>query len=420
MRQLDPTRLIIRKRERFQSPVEADAPEPTPIDHARARANRLRGEIQSLLQRSRYPIVNPEAILVDSYISEKYVKTTGGYKQVEGTPRTWLTDVLRVEPVEDCRNRKFLFTGAQNDAPLHEEFWQNLNAYADHIGAEVVVGPWTYETQWWSENNPVSRSYHTALSDHLCFGRMEVGNKFVFCGEMNILPTASKPISDLTTYSSGRWAVITHPKLQLESVPSTDPAIQAHQVMTSGAVTRPKVIPRKAGSKSIFHHVIGATLVEFDFEGDIFCRQINATEDGAFFDLDLYVGEGMVRKADRVRSIVFADLHRAKLDPVNTIAAFGVDIKREVYVGYSMLDALNPELAFIHDGHDQEIGNHHRVGDDHAAFELAMRGRTSLKEEVASLGRFLSLLARPQLTIVGVEIKSRSRARSLDQGRSLS
>jgi hypothetical protein len=143
------------------------------------------------------------------------------------------------------------------------------------------VGPWTYETQWWSENNPTSRAYDMILSDHLCFGQMAVGDRFVFCGEMNTLPTANRPISDLVTYSRGRWAVFPHAKLQLKAVPSTDPLAQAHQVMTSGAVTLPKVIARKAGVKSIFHHIIGATLVEFDRDGDLFCRQINAMEDGA-------------------------------------------------------------------------------------------------------------------------------------------
>src|SRR5690606_3123830 len=155
---------------------------------------------------------------------------------------------------------------------------------------DIVVGPWTYETQWWSENNTTARSYADEIADYLCFGQMTIGDKFVFCGEMNTLPTASRPISDLLTYSRGRWAGLPHAKVQLKSVPSTDPSRQAHQVMTSGAVTRPKIIGRKAGVKSIFHHVIGATLVEFDQDGDLFCRQLIADEnDGSFYDLDRYV-----------------------------------------------------------------------------------------------------------------------------------
>ena len=397
------TKLIDRARERLNETVEEEVPEVTPQEHAHVRARRLKFEITGLLQRSRHPIINPDAVTVDSYISERYKRSTGTYVTREGTPRTWLTDTLRVAPIVDCRSRKFLFTGAQNDAPVHEGFWENLQAYAAHIGAEIIVGPWTYETQWWSENNPTSRAYDTVLTPHLCFGQLEVGDNFVFCGEMNTLPTAARPISDLTTYSRGRWAVFPHAKLQLESIPSTDPTVQAHQVMTSGAVTRPKVIARKAGSKSIFHHVIGATMVEFDDEGDIFCRQINASEDGSFYDLDVFVSAGEIETDHSVKAIVYADLHHAKSCPRNVRASFGVDIKTETWVGGSMLDALNPEFALIHDGHDQEYGNHHRAGDGHASFELAARGRVSVQREIGALGAFEILLRRPGLTIVNVE-----------------
>jgi hypothetical protein len=238
------------------APTEGKKPKlDTPEAHAQARARSLMEEVTNLVTRSRYPLVNPDAILIESVMSRRYSRSAGGYSLSEGTPKTWLTDTLRVAPVPKAAGRKFLFTGAQNDAPVHVPFWQNLQAYAKHIGAEIVVGPWTYETQWWSENNPTSRSYDPLLAEHLCFGQMAIGNDFVFCGEMNTLPTASRPISDLATYSRGRWAVFPHAKIQLKTVPSTDPTEQPHQVMTSGAVTVPKVIARKAGVKSIFHHI---------------------------------------------------------------------------------------------------------------------------------------------------------------------
>src|SRR5690606_6220174 len=148
---------------------------------------------------------------------------------------------LRVAPVSVSKNKTFLFTGAQNDAAIHEEFWENLKTYAEFTGAQIVVGPWTYETSWFNENSTSARSYDERILDYIAFGQMAIGENFIFAGEMNTLPTASRPISDLVTYSRGRWAVFPHAKLQLKSVPSTDPKSQAHQVMTTGAVTRPKV-----------------------------------------------------------------------------------------------------------------------------------------------------------------------------------
>ena len=245
-------------------------------DHSRKRAETLSAEVTQLITQSKYPVINPEAVIIDSPMMRVWSRKYGRYEEKEGKPRTWMVDTLRVAPFRDSRNRNFIFTGAQNDALLHEEFWANLLAYADYLNAEIVVGPWTYETQWWAENDPQSRTYAPELTPYLCFGQMKIGDNFVFCGEMNTLPTASKPISDLVTYSRGRWAVFPHAKRQLKSVPSDDSNVQAHQVMTSGACTRPKIIPRKAGVKSIFHQICGAIVVQFDDEGTCLWRSTAA------------------------------------------------------------------------------------------------------------------------------------------------
>ncbi|MGC0389274.1 hypothetical protein [Bradyrhizobium sp. USDA 241] len=142
-------------------------------DHAHARAVSLSSEVTSLITASKYPVINSDAIIIDSYLVHRYDRTVGNYVIKEGTPRTWMTDTLRVAPVADCRNRNIIFTGAQNDAPIHEEFWANLQAYAAYLNAEIVVGPWTYETQWWAENNPTARAYATELTPYLCFGQMK-------------------------------------------------------------------------------------------------------------------------------------------------------------------------------------------------------------------------------------------------------
>jgi hypothetical protein len=365
-------------------------------DHAHKRAVALSSEVTNLITASKYPVVNPEAIIIDSYLVRRYDRSVGGYVIKEGTPRTWMTDTLRVAPITDPRNKSFIFAGAQNDAPLHEEFWVNLLAYATYINAEVVVGPWTYETQWWAENNPTARAYATELTPYLCFGQMAIGENFVFCGEMNTLPTAAQPISDLVTYSRGRWAVFPHAKRQLKSVPSDDPAIQAHQVMTSGAVTRPKVIPRKAGVKSLFHQIVGATVVQFDEDGDVFCRQITADDEtGAFYDLDCYVADAEVTTGHRATAATAPDIHVRKLDQANCMAIFGWDMRggRAKYHN-SLVDVLNPENMIFHDIFDNEARNHHHVNDNAYSYEMAIRRRDNVESEVDGVCDFLTLAAR--------------------------
>lgn len=354
----------------------------SPKEHAKIRADRLRAEVAGLLTSSRYPVVNPEAIVVESFVSTAYDRVNGLTVEKEGTPRTWLSDTLRVQGIEDPRGRKFIFTSAQNDAEVHEEFWNSLTTYAEQIDADIIVGPLTYETQWWSENNPASRSYDEKLEDSLCFGKMRIGNNFEFCGEMNTLPTARRPISDLTTYSQGRWAVFPHPMLQLKSVPSTNPEIQAHQVMTTGSVTKPKIIPRKAGVKSIFHQILGATVVEFDQEGDIFCRQINADDDGSFYDLEFKISGSQVSISEHIESITCADIHVAKLTGKASVASFGFEPRNPYNTPLSIMEVLQPRRVFLHDLHDNESRNHHHVHDNAHSYEMAIRDRESVQEEV--------------------------------------
>lgn len=379
-------------------------PEHSAEDHAKARAINLAAEVQALVTSSNYPLINPEAIIVESHMVRRYDRNSLDYEMKEGKPRTWLKDILQVAPVEDCRGKTFIFTSAQNDTEIHQQFWINLQVYAIAKKAKIVVGPGTYETQWWSENNPTSRAYDQALTKFLCFGQMKIGKDFVFCGETNILPTAASPINDMQTYSRGRWAVFPHAKRQLKSVASTDPSVQAHQVMTTGSVTTPKVIPRKAGVKSIFHHVLGAVLVEFDQDGDVFTRHLSADKDGSFYDLDSYVNDGKVTSGHRVRSIVGADIHRRKMGPKNALAFFGLDIATgETVNDINLLDVLQPEHYCAHDIFDNETRNHHNEKDNALRYQLAYRGRDRVIDEVSQIPEFLRQIYRPWCQIEVIE-----------------
>ena len=361
----------------------------SPAEHAANRASKIGSAVHTLFQSSRWPVINPEVLVTEHRMSRRYDRVLGDYVEVEGPPRTWMTGTLRVADIPDVRGRTFIFTGAQNDAPVHYEFWQNLLAYADHRNAEIAIGPWTYETNWWDENSPTAREYSPEIENYLCFGQLRLGDNFMFGGEMNTLPTSPRPVQDLTAYGQGRWAVYPHARLQMLSVPSTDPNEQAHQIMTTGAVTRPKVIPRKAGIKSLFHHVFGATIVEFDEAGNVFCRQLLADDTGSFYDLDCYVKDGEVTSGHRVSAITFADLHIAKLSSKNGKATFGFDYQTGARAPGSVLEVLNPEHVFLEDVHDNEKGSHHREHDVSHHFEMALRGRDNVEEEVKRSVDFL-------------------------------
>ena len=374
-----------------------------PSVHAEKRAKNLSSAVQKMLVSSGYPIINPEAIVVDRHVSIKYDRITGETIESEGAPRTWLSDTLRVAPVKDVKNRTFIFAGAQNDSPVDPDFWQNLQAYAEYMNAQIVIGPWTYETNWWNENNPTSRSYDDVLQGHLCFGQMAIGDYFTFCGEMNTLPTATRPVSDLTSYARGKWMVVPHATVQLVSVPAISPGEQAFQVMSTGSVTKPRVIPRKTGVKSLNRQRLGAVIVEFDDVGDLFCRQLLANPTGGFQDLDMRVERGFVSTGHRVRCMTAADIHTAKLSRKNTIATFGFDPATGVRHPGSLIELVEPEYLLLHDIHDQESRNHHNKDDVSHNFEMAHRGRESVVDEVRRATGFIRMSRRPNMTTIVVD-----------------
>ncbi len=376
-----------------RSPTEKQAA-ADPMIHANARANLLREQLHSLLTSSRYPVTNVDAVVVEGTLVSRYNRSSGASQSSEGVPRTWLTDILKVESVPDPRARRFIFTGAQNDCPIDADFWLNLQAYASFIDADIVIGPGTYETQWWAENNPAVRSYAPEIREFLCFGQMEIGENFVFAGEMNMLPTANRPIGDLTTYSRGKWTVFPHAKVQLKSVPSLDPSKQAHQVMTTGMVTRPKIIPRKAGIKALSHHKLGAVVVEFNNAGDVFCRHILADHDGSFYDLEFFVRDGEVEIDENgVELVVMGDLHADKEDRKNYNATFRSKD--------SLVRTLRPKQVLAHDIFDNYRRNHHHVHDNAYSYEVAVRGRESVPDEVRGVVYLLQeLLQAAKVTVI--------------------
>ncbi len=377
--------------------VRSPSEKKTPVDpmiHANARAGLLREQLHRLLTSSRYPVINPEVLVVEGTVKERYDRTSGDREKTEGIPRTWLTGILKTEAVEDPRGRRFILTGAQNDCPIDGDFWQNLQAYAHFLDADIIIGPGTYETQWWAENNPAVRAYAPEIAEFLCFGQMEFGDNLVFAGEMNMLPTANRPIGDLTSYSRGKWTIFPHAKIQLKSVPSLEPGKQAHQVMTTGMVTRPKIIPRKAGIKALSYHKLGAVIVEFNQAGDPFCRHILADDDGSFYDLEFFVKDGVVDIDEAgVELVVLGDLHNDKEDQKNYDATFRAPD--------SLVRTLNPAQVLVHDIFDNYRRNHHNVHDNAMSYEVAVRNRESVAEEVRGVAELLrELTAITNVTVV--------------------
>jgi hypothetical protein len=210
-------------------------------------------------------------------------------------------------PMSD-RSRYFILTAAQDSSKVHESFLRCLETYAGWLeNCEIIISGFTYAKSLFEDHDTRSPKvgFHPLVDPYITHERILMGNDadgIEFCGEMNTLPTAVRPLSGFTTYTRHRWGVFPHPKIQLESVPTMKHS-RAKQIMTTGAVTLPNYIRKKAGIKAMFHHMIGAVLVELTPDGAVFARHLIATslDDGSFYDLDRYITETGVTKATASR-----------------------------------------------------------------------------------------------------------------------
>lgn len=288
--------------------------------------------------------------------------------------------------------RRWLLTTAQDDTPVHPEFWRNWLAYAAQVGAEIMVAGNTYQKGLFEDHASRSAVFAEAVREFMVHDNVSCG-PLLFAAKMNILPTAVRPLSGLETYSRGAWAVFPHQKVQMLSVPAL-PGQRPAQVVTTGTCTIPNYVEKKAGLKAEFHHTIGGVIVEVDAEDRVFYRHIMAAGDGSFQDLDAVTRDGRVSYGHRIEAMGAGDLHIEKADPEVYLASFGYCVDQQRVINESsLIHTLRPRHIAWHDILDMMARNHHRRGDHHFAFRMLCNGSDRVEDGVVASARFLRAMA---------------------------
>lgn len=311
---------------------------------------------------------------------------------------------LRARPTKRAKRgaATYLLTAAQNNTRVHAAFWRNLLAYRQHLGATLYVSQFTYNKSAYGPKDvkPGSEQpgdyddlwYAKEIADYVYNERLAIAPSLVFCGEVNILPTAVRPLSGFENYTGRSSGIFSHAKQHMQSVPNLD---AAKFNWTTGCCTLRNYIQKKAGLKAEYQHAYGALIVEVDAAGDWFVRQLRATEDGAFQDLDARVQAGKVTRGHRVEAIQWGDVHVEQLDPT---------VRRVHWGPGGMLDALRPRYQFMHDTLDFKSRNHHEARDPHELYRKHVRGAESVRAELERVAAFLKgEAARPECRIVVVD-----------------
>lgn len=315
-----------------------------------------------------------------------------------------------VMPAPKTGTRYFIFTAAQDASELHDDFLDNLEAYAKWLGnCQIHIAGFTYSKRLFEDHDKKSDSvyYRERIYKYLTHDQIQVGDGLIFCGEMNTLPTTVNPLSGFETYTRDKWAIFPHAKVQLQSVATAKHA-RTKQLMTTGCVTMPNYLPMKAGIKASFHHQVGAVIVELMHDGTFFCRHLHADglgeHEGGFFDLDRRVEFGQVTTGHRVDALSYGDIHHEKLDPEVALTTWGYDVQTGNKISSNTLqDYLRPKHQFFHDLSDFSARNHHNIRDPHFLFKTHVSKVDDVEDAHRGCSNFLEKTRRDDCNSVVVQ-----------------
>lgn len=298
--------------------------------------------------------------------------------------------------IKTFKENVFVITSAQNNTFVNDAVYKTLMNVAKHRKAKVLVGTFSYNKNGFQnlEKSNGASWFDPKITPYIYDEPAYLANDLIWCGELNILPTAVNPLSGFHSYTKSCSGIIPHAKVQMKSLPrhkSQDPRL----LYTTGTVTKQNYIQKKEGQKAAFHHIYGGLIVEVDSDGDWFVRHLIADKNGNIQDLDtIYTPEGWAT-GNRIVGVNYGDLHSEKKDD----DVYDVLFRKKD----SLLDTLMPQFQFCHDVLDFEARNHHTISDPYKNLQLFVEGKDSVENNINDVIGTLKQMNRSFCKTVVVE-----------------
>lgn len=285
--------------------------------------------------------------------------------------------------------RRFIITSAQNNTRLHEGFWDSLQTFCEHNAAELLVSTFAYNKKGWAQPHRVTKDdkslwYAPELTPHLCNQPTQLAPGLLLCGQAEISPTAVDPLSGFEDFTKACSGIFPHTKVAMKPMPALKGKPERF-LYTTGSCTLANYIQRKAGQKAEFDHIIGALVVEVDDDNEWYVRQVNASEDGSFQDLNtVYMPNGI--RPGVVEAVTWGDWHIEKQD---------LEVRETCIGAGGILDTLRPREQHHHDLLDFTARNHHNLKDRFFLADMAWAGTDLVETGIQMCAEFLESASRP-------------------------
>lgn len=279
----------------------------------------------------------------------------------------------------DKTKHRFIVSWCQSDTEIHEQFLDNIEAYAKEIDAEIsiIAGRYKNPTSLNSSNRVKEKeernSWSPRIEKYLDANRHKVHKHLCILSDLKIQPTASTPLSGINGLTGLESCIVGHPRVHLKSLPILD-GYPHKLLLTTGAISLQNYTDTKSGKKGEFHHTLGFVIVELDGD-DFHIRQVTADEDGSFYDLHYNVLNGTIRETSET-VIVFGDLH------------LGETNDEVLDVSFRMAEDLNCEDIILHDVFNGHSISHHERNQPFQVMSREDDGSDDLMLELTNMATF--------------------------------
>lgn len=271
----------------------------------------------------------------------------------------------------------YFFTWAQENTPVHKEFFDYMKQYAEYRGAEigVIAGRYRHKNSihTWNSDEP---SWATEVLPYLTLKRHGIHKYLSVLADVKILPTAMMPMTGFEGFESEVSIIIGHPKIQLKVVPTLE-GYRKKEIYTTGACTLMNYTDSKAGKKGEFHHTLGFVVVETDGD-EFYMRHVTAIDDGSFIDLNTSVDSKGITKGDFVSLYVCGDKHYPEVDSEMEEA------------GRKMMKIFKPDYVRLDDVFNSHSISHHEKKFPIKLYQRYKKGESILRKELDELKSALS------------------------------
>lgn len=285
----------------------------------------------------------------------------------------------------DRDKKRFIISWCQSETEIHEDFFTNIEKYAEHIDASIHVIAGRYKNptsisasnQVQSKEKDLKNTWHPRVLPYLDANRHKISENLCLLSDIKIQPTASTPLSGFNSITGFESCIIGHPRVHLKSLPILD-GYPHKLLLSTGSVSVDNYTDTKAGKKGEFHHTLGFIIVEVE-DDSFHVRQVQCDEYGSFYDLKYYVSEGEVMLHSGAEAIIFGDIH------------LGETNEEVLNKSFELADYLKCNDIIVHDVFNGHSISHH---ERHQPFQLLKRqddGTNSLNLELRRMIDFFLL-----------------------------